>query len=95
MDSHYHCMVETPDSNLSIGMPQLNDVYTQKYNRRHRKHGNLFQRRVKAILVQKEICRLELRRYVILNSVGAGWQVSWGRVSLFTSRPDFLGLTHR
>lgn len=36
MDNHYHLMVETPEANLSIGMRQLNGVYTQKYNRRHK-----------------------------------------------------------
>jgi len=28
MDNHYHILVETPDSNLSKGMRQLNGVYT-------------------------------------------------------------------
>jgi REP element-mobilizing transposase RayT len=29
MDNHYHLMIETPDGNLSLGMRQLNGVYTQ------------------------------------------------------------------
>ena len=33
--NHYHFLVETPDGNLSQGMRQLNDVYTQRFNRRH------------------------------------------------------------
>jgi REP element-mobilizing transposase RayT len=53
MDNHYHFMIETPDANLSIGMRQLNGIYTQKYNRRHHKPGHIFQGRFKAILVQK------------------------------------------
>ena len=35
MSNHYHLLVETPDSNLSRGMRQLNGMYTQRFNRRH------------------------------------------------------------
>lgn len=72
MDNHYHLMIETPDANLSIGMRQVNGLYTQKYNRRHHKPGHIFQGRFKAILVQKENYLLELCRYVVLNPVRAG-----------------------
>ena len=52
-------------------MRQLNGVYTQAYNRRHRRVGHLFQGRLKAILVEKEPHLLELCRYVVLNPVRA------------------------
>jgi REP element-mobilizing transposase RayT len=71
MNNHYHLMIETLDANLSIGMRQMNGVYTQRYNRRHRKTGHIFQGRFKAILVQKENYLLELCRYVVLNPVRA------------------------
>jgi putative transposase len=67
MDNHYHLVVETPDANLSQGMRQLNGVYTQAYNRRHRRVGHLFQGRFKGILVQKESHFLEVCRYVVLD----------------------------
>lgn len=72
MDNHYHLLIETPDANLSKGMRQLNGVYTQSYNRRHRKTGHIFQGRYKAVLVEKESYLLELSRYVVLNPVRAG-----------------------
>ena len=72
MNNHYHLMIETLEANLSIGMRQLNGVYTQKYNRRHHKSGHIFQGRFKAILVQKENYLLELCRYVVLNPIRAG-----------------------
>src|SRR5215469_5219135 len=71
MDNHYHLVIETPDANLSKGMRQLNGVYTQAFNRRHRRVGHLFQGRFKAILVQKESHFLEVCRYVVLNPVRA------------------------
>lgn len=72
MDNHYHLMIETPDGNLSIGMRQLNGVYTQACNKRHGKTGHLFQGRFKAILIQKDTHLLEVCRYVVLNPVRAG-----------------------
>lgn len=72
MSNHYHLLIETPDANLSKGMRQLNGVYTQTFNRRHRRVGHVFQGRYKAILVQKEAYLLELSRYVVLNPVRAG-----------------------
>lgn len=67
MDNHYHLLIETPKLNLSLGMRQLNGIYTQAFNRRHRRVGHLFQGRYKAILVEKEAHLLELCRYVVLN----------------------------
>jgi putative transposase len=29
MANHYHLLIETPKANLSIGMRQLNGIYTQ------------------------------------------------------------------
>jgi len=72
MDNHYHLLIETPEANLSRGMRQLNGVYTQAFNRRHKRSGHLFQGRYKSILVEKESYLLELARYVVLNPVRAG-----------------------
>jgi REP element-mobilizing transposase RayT len=72
MDNHYHLLIQTPDGNLSKGMRQLNGVYTQASNRRHRRVGHLFQGRFKAILVDSDAYLLELSRYVVLNPVRAG-----------------------
>lgn len=72
MDNHYHLLIETPDSNLSMGMRHLNGVYTQTFNRRHKRVGHVFQGRFKAVIVEKESHLLELCRYVVLNPVRAG-----------------------
>ena len=71
MDNHYHLLIETPYGNLSVGMRQLNGVYTQAFNRRHRRTGHLFQGRYKAILIQKDSHLLEVCRYIVLNPVRA------------------------
>jgi REP element-mobilizing transposase RayT len=71
MTNHYHVVVETPDANLSKGMRQLNGVYTQQFNRRHRLVGHLLQGRFKGILVERDTYLVELARYVVLNPVRA------------------------
>ena len=71
MSNHYHLLIETPEANLSKGMRQLNGVYTQLYNRSHKRFGHVFQGRYKAIHVEKEAYLLELARYIVLNPVRA------------------------
>ncbi|MBI2988759.1 MAG: transposase [Deltaproteobacteria bacterium] len=98
MDNHYHLIVETPRPNLSLGMRQLNGIYTQAFNRRHRRVGHLFQGRYKAILVEKEAHLLELCRYVVLNLSRVGsrrgveqWRWSSYRATAgLASVPEFL-----
>lgn len=98
MNNHYHLLVETPDGNLSKGMRQLNGVYTQVFNHRHRRVGHLFQGRFNAILVQKDSHFLEVCRYVVLNPVRAKssshpgeWKWSSYRATLGQATvPDWL-----
>jgi putative transposase len=71
MSNHYHLLIETPDGNLSKGMRQLNGLYTQDFNRAHKRVGHVYQGRYKAILVEKQAYLLELARYIVLNPVRA------------------------
>jgi REP element-mobilizing transposase RayT len=98
MGNHYHLLLETPEPTLSRGMRQLNGVYTQAFNRRHRRAGHLLQGRFKAILVERDAHLLELCRYVVLNPVRAGvvtspraWPWSSYRATAgFLSPPSWL-----
>ena len=69
MKNHDHLFVETPDTNLSVGMQYLNGSYTSYFHRRHRRSGHLFQGRYKAQLVEEEGYYLEVSRYIHLNPV--------------------------
>ena len=71
MKNHYHLLIDTPDGNLSMGMRQLNGIYTQRFNRRHGRVGHLLQGRFKAVVVQKDSHLLEACRYVVLNPIRA------------------------
>jgi REP element-mobilizing transposase RayT len=98
MANHYHLLVETPKANLSIGMRQLNGIYTQSFNRRHKRVGHLFQGRFKAILVERDSHLLELCRYIVLNPArvkssakASTWKWSSYRATAgLASVPEFL-----
>jgi len=79
MTNHYHLVIQTEQANLSHGMRHLNGVYTQEFNRRHRRVGHLFQGRYKAILVDKDSYLLEVIRYVLLNPVRANMTQTAGQ----------------
>ena len=72
MSNHYHLLVQTPDGNLSRGMRHINGVYTQRFNRRHKKEGQLFRGRYKAVLVESDRHLLEVLRYIHRNPLSAG-----------------------
>jgi REP element-mobilizing transposase RayT len=67
MANHVHLLLETKSVALSKIMQGIQASYTQRYNRRHRKVGHLFEGRYKAILCDREAYLLELVRYIHLN----------------------------
>lgn len=69
MDNHFHLLVETPLGNLGEFMRHFNITYTARFNRRHKRCGNLYQGRYKSILVEKEAYLSALSRYIHLNPV--------------------------
>jgi REP element-mobilizing transposase RayT len=98
MGNHYHLMIETPEPNLTKGMRQLNGVFTQCSNRRHKRTGHLLQGRYKAILVDRDSYFLELCRYIVLNPVRAAmvkhprewvWSSYSGKIGKATA-PEWL-----
>jgi len=52
-------------------MRRLLTGYAVTFNRRHRRHGQLFQNRYKSILCQEDLYLLELVRYIHLNPLRA------------------------
>ncbi len=71
MPNHYHLYLQTPNANLSKAMRQLDGNFTQKFNKRHKRVGPLFQGRYKAVLVEADSYSLQLTKYIHLNPVRA------------------------
>ena len=67
MSNHVHLLIETGAVGLSKIMQGIQFSYTQRYNRRHRAVGHLFQGRYKAILCDRDAYLWELVRYIHLN----------------------------
>ncbi len=72
MGNHYHLCLKTPEPKLSRIMRHINGVYTQRYNRAHRRDGPLFRGRYKAMLIESEQYLGQVVRYIHLNPVDAG-----------------------
>ncbi len=70
--NHFHLLLRTGNVPVSIIMQRLLTGYAVYYNRRHCRHGHLFQNRYKSILCQKNVYLLELVRYLHLNPLRAG-----------------------
>jgi putative transposase len=72
MDNHFHLLLKTGRVPVAQVIQRLLTGYAVSYNRRHRRHGHLFQNRYKSILCQEDPYLLELVRYIHLNPVRAG-----------------------
>ena len=87
LDNHYHLLLSTPEVALARAMRHLDGVYTQKFNRVHRRDGPLFRGRHKAILIDAEEYLLAVVRYTHNNPLAAAvvadieryrWSSHWG-----------------
>jgi len=70
--NHFHLLLRTGSVPISTVMRRLLTGYALWYNRRHHRHGHLFQNRFKSILCQEDSYLLELVRYIHLNPIRAG-----------------------
>lgn len=72
MGNHYHICLRTPEGNLSRVMRHLDGLYTQRFNRIHRRDGALLRGRYKSIVVDKDTYLAQVVRYIHLNPLEAG-----------------------
>ena len=72
MDNHYHLLIRSSELPLSKLMRSLNGGYAKYYNKKHKRHGYLFQDRFKSVLCQEQDYAKELIRYIHLNPLRAG-----------------------
>lgn len=72
LSNHFHLLIRTGQRPLSDLMRKVLSGYAIFFNRRHKRHGYLFQNRYKSILCQEEEYLLELVRYIHLNPIRAG-----------------------
>ena len=69
--NHAHLLLRTGLTPISGVMRRLLTGYAVEFNRRHRRHGHVFQNRYKSILCQEDPYLKELVRYIHLNPLRA------------------------
>ena len=72
MGNHAHIFLRSGLLGLSKYMNRLLTGYAVFYNRRHGRHGHLFQNRFKSIVVEEDAYFQEIVRYIHLNPLRAG-----------------------
>ena len=72
MPNHAHLLLRTGAVPLPTLMRRLLTGYAVRFNRRHKRHGLLFQNRYKSVVCQEEVYFTELVRYLHLNPLRAG-----------------------
>jgi REP element-mobilizing transposase RayT len=71
MTNHIHMLLKTGLSPIATVMRRLLTGYAVSFNRRHRRHGHLFQNRYKSFLCEEQLYLKELVRYIHLNPLRA------------------------
>ncbi|MBI9082321.1 MAG: transposase [Desulfobacterales bacterium] len=71
MPNHVHLLMKTGEIPISTIMRRLLTGYAVQFNRRHRRHGHLFQNRYRSFLCEEEKYFKELVRYLHLNPLRA------------------------
>jgi REP element-mobilizing transposase RayT len=71
LSNHVHLLLRSGNEPIATIMRKLLTGYAVTFNRRHGRHGQLFQNRYKSILCQEDPYLLELVRYIHLNPLRA------------------------
>jgi putative transposase len=71
MSNHAHFLFRSGPAGLPYLMQRLLTGYVVTFNRRHNRHGQLFQNRYKSIVCQEDAYLKELVRYIHLNPIRA------------------------
>ena len=71
MTNHVHLLLRTGTTTISTPMRRLLTGYAVTFNRRHKRHGHLFQNRYKSILCEEDAYLKQLVGYIHLNPLRA------------------------
>jgi REP element-mobilizing transposase RayT len=71
LPNHVHLLLRTGNYPIAAVMRRLLTGYAVTFNRRYKRHGQLFQNRYKSILCQEDPYFTELVRYIHLNPLRA------------------------
>jgi len=92
MDNHVHLMIDVNGSDISKVMHGINFSYAQYYNRRHKRHGHLFQDRFKSKIVKDDRYLISLSAYIHNNPMDIPKYNTCPEKYCFSSLAVYLGL---
>jgi len=97
MRNHFHLLCKTVGQPVSVSMHRLLTGYVVNFNKRHRRHGYLFQNRFKSIVCQEDRYLKELVRYIHLNPLRSGQIASLPALDRhpFSGHSAILGIVTR
>lgn len=72
LGNHAHLLLKTGETPLHTVMARLLTGHAVTFNKKYRRHGQLFQNRYKSILCQEDAYLTELVLYIHLNPIRAG-----------------------
>ena len=72
MGNHVHLLLETTEPNLANGFQRIHGPYAQRFNRRHRRTGHLFENRFGSVRVEDDAQLWMIVAYIARNPVEAG-----------------------
>ncbi|MBI2346929.1 MAG: transposase [Deltaproteobacteria bacterium] len=84
MTNHVHILLQSGPKGLPSLMRRLLTGYAITFNRRHRRHGHLFQNRYKSIICDEDAYFMELVRYIHLNPLRASLVKSLAALDTYT-----------
>jgi REP element-mobilizing transposase RayT len=83
MSNHAHMLLRSATSGVAVFMRRILTGHAVAYNRRHRRHGHLFQNRYKSIICEEDAYFTELVRYIHLNPLRAGLVTSLAQLDCY------------
>ena len=85
LDNHYHLLLETHQSNLSLAIRYINSQYTIYFNKKMERIGPLWQGRFKSWYVKNDEYLYLLFRYIEMNPVIVGLSSEVGKYPFSSS----------
>jgi putative transposase len=103
MPNHFHLYLRTKEANLSRFMQSFLTSFCVSSNKKRRTTGHIFQGRFKAHLVDDELYRSRLSRYIHLNPIrqqalrdaGPEERHKYLRGFKWSSYPSYIGITKK
>lgn len=92
MSNHVHFIIDVNGSDISKVMHGINFSYAQYFNRKHKRHGHLFQDRFKSKMVKDERYLVTLSAYIHNNPMDIPQYEAIPETYEFSSLSIYLGL---